>query len=703
MPDIVSRIKVEAQGADQAAREIRKLKEAYDQVGAAARDLSPGRVGGGDPFSKATQPNTGVMAGGQTNADVAERETRNRRYEEQTRERERSNQQYNGAIRPNQIGAGFQTAEAAASNRGGAAIGGGANMLGGMLGGPVGMALMGIGAAAFGIQKLADQSQQRMENVFGGGISQRLGSTYAPTQNYMTGLARTGVPMGMVQGLMQSASASGAQLNEETVGQFSMMADIAAGSGVDPGTLGALLGAQQRSGVSATYGVLSRGAGTFGRGNLGTFFTELTRTLETSMQRGIKLSQEEMSIRGNVIAGMATNLSPTGAVAMNQTMTQRAQQAGTLQRPEDIIAFQAMRGEGASIAETIRAMEESPTEVNERVFEYLQRATGGNEDEMFLRVRQYLGGNASAAQVNEFISSRGGAKYAEGEGIPTAGIYGREFVRDEEGNFVLDEEGNRVTRPVDEARDTMARLQINALKGVQDAMLEVTSSLAGLGAWVTGADITTKATDVGFGGTRNDRLQEARDAARATIEEVDEITAQDVSNLNAEIDEANLNVRQTERVDDFIADPRFATNASTIRSLRENEGLQRQIDEVFSSTPGWGGSWERLKEGGFESFGGGVGGFEDLFTQIISAVTAQAESEATEGLGLLDFGAKSRERREIREVIQPIMEEFFGPNGQLSRNITTDEQLSAAIRELVTALGEAGIVFTDGGMEIPTR
>jgi len=687
MPDIVSRIKVEAQGADQAAREIRKLKEAYDQVAASAKGLSPGAIGGGDPFSKAVSPNSGVMAGGQSNADVAARETRNRDYQEQSRQRQSSNSGYNNAIRPGAVGGAFSTAEAAGAGRGGAAAGGLANMAGGLVGGPIGIALMALGAGAMGVQKFAESSYGRMENVFGGGISQRLGASYENTQNYMTELGRTGVPIGMVNALMTSASTSGAQFTKGTAGQFGLFADVMTGAGVDAGLLGQLLGTTQRAGVNMEYGTLAGGAGTFGRGSLGTFLTEMNRTIEGAMTSGIKLSQDEVNQRGNVLAGYAQfgGLSPTGAVALNQLATNRAQSAAQLQTPEDIIAFQAMRKSGESVTDTMMRMEQNPTETNEAVFQYLQRSTGGDEDLMRMRVQKYMGAGTSMSMVDAFIQSSG-REYstAAGKGVATAGVRGK----------IYDDDGNLVD--YDQAREVTAARQIEALKGVQDAALELTTMLGGVAAWITGNPINTNATNVQFGGVRRDLMEAAQGQINQTIEEVNTITAQDVSNLTAEIDEANLTIKDMNAVDPWLQNPNFATNASTIRSLRENEGLQGQINEISDATPGWMGAWRSLKEGDFQSFGGGVGGFSSLFNDILSAVRGQAKKEAVEGLGLFDIGGKIREKGEITDVIDPILMQFY------NRQTTTEGELSTAIRELVTALSEAGIVFTDGEMVIPT-
>ena len=673
MPDTISRIRLEAQGADQAAREIRKLEEAYRRVQIAAQGLSPGSIMGGDAFSKATTPNSGVMAGGQTSADVAEREARNRRQTEDSRERQRQNAQYNAALRRTSglTRTGFDVAEAAGSGRGGSAVGGIAAGLGSLLSGPLGIGLAVAGIAGMGIQRFAESSQARLQNVFGTGMSQRLGATYADTQNFITGVARTGVPMEMIQGIMSSASAAGAQFNRDTAERFGLMANLAADFGVDPGTLGALIGAEERGGFATARGTLRAGLGTFGPGGMGTFLTELTRTIENAMQSGIQLSQEEIDRRGNVIAGYMEfgGLTQTGATALNQMVESRAQQASLLSRPEDIVAFQAVRqaNPNMTIVDVLRTMEANPTATNQNVLQYLQRATGGNQDELYLRLRNYLGGNATIGQIDAFIENMGrDIPPGAGAGLPQAALE----TQDREG------------------RMTQALVQVEGLKGVQDAALELTTALNRVTSWLANPEgISLDATNVAFRGVRRELLQ----AAETAVSEVDSLTVQDVSNLTAEIDSANLTIRESRQLPGFVADPNFATNASTIRSLRENEALQRTVDTAFAlSAPGHDVGWRRLQEGGFEAFGGGVGSFQNLFEQILTGVRAGAFEAIEEDFpGWRNRGERREEQRELTDVLSQF----------LSMNITTADQLQTAITDLIATLGEQGFVYSDGGVD----
>lgn len=468
--DIISRIKVEAQGTDQAAREIRKLKEAYDQVSAAARNLSPSSVGGGDPFSKATQPNTGVMAGGQTNADVAERETRNRRYEEQAKDRERANQSYGSGFRPTFVNQGAQIAEAASSGRGGAAVGGALSGLAGLLG-PGGMALATGGALAMTGQRWAENEWERMQSLFGTGTVQRLGRGYNEIEGVMAGYGRMGVPLDMVRQFFTAGGQSGISgTRAGTLGAANTMMEAARELGLDPSTSAQFLGTLTRGNVELSrfggfsgYQNVGRMAGAFGRENLNDFLRTLTGSVNEALTRGVAMTADQVSERQYMLEayGRFGGLSIQGAQALNQQAQQRGFGAAQLQRPEDVMAFSAMRDTGMSVTDTMLAMERSPDTVNARVYDYLKRSTGGDTDLLRLRLQRYLGGSMS--QVDAFIRTQ--------EGVATDTDEKRE-----EDRLKYRLRGGESAMYGEEVRVTSVR-QAQMLREVEKTMLRITTGL----------------------------------------------------------------------------------------------------------------------------------------------------------------------------------------------------------------------------------
>ena len=85
MADIMSRIILQAQGGDQAAREVGKVTEAYEKAGRASKgiggDVSTGGAAG-DPFARATAP------GGFIPSTQQGRDAQNQQYWEGVQRRE---------------------------------------------------------------------------------------------------------------------------------------------------------------------------------------------------------------------------------------------------------------------------------------------------------------------------------------------------------------------------------------------------------------------------------------------------------------------------------------------------------------------------------------------------------------------------------------------------------------------------------------
>ena len=414
MPDIISRIKVEAQGADQAAREILKLRDAYVAAGEAARGLSANIGGGGsDPFAKATAAGGGAtQGGGNSPADVAMREERSRRYNENVRSRESKNSAM-GAFKPSGIQQGFSVAEAMSQGRGGSALGGVMSGLGNLLGGPAGIGLLAGGIAAMGIQKFADSAYGRIQDIFGTGMSQRMGMSREAVDARMLDYSRGGTPIGMVKSFFQAASVAGVDMSRSsTKGAINAAMDAATLLGTDPNALAGLIGALNRSNVNASNvlnpSMLGMATKSFGQANTSLFVQSLQGLIDSASSRGIDLTSGSVNGMAQTMAGLASigGFSAPGAAAFAQQLQGRGIQAASLSSPEDIIAFSAMRKSGMSVTDTMLAMEQGPEAVNAGVYEYLKQATGGDTDLLRMRMQKYLGPGTTMSQVDRFITTQ---------------------------------------------------------------------------------------------------------------------------------------------------------------------------------------------------------------------------------------------------------------------------------------------------------
>lgn len=467
MPDIVSKIRVEAIGADQAAREIRKLKDAYTEVAGAAKGISPEAVGG-DAFSKAINPPGGGTGPGSTD-DIVQRESRSKNYRDQARQREISN----GMMGVGGINRGMSVAEATASGRGGAAVGGIASSLGAMAAGPVGMALLAGGAVAMGAQKFADNAFGRMENIYGTGTSQRLGRQFSDIEALQISYGRKGIPLGMVQSFFQAGSQSGLSMNKQgaltgTNWAMEAMRDL----GIDAGAMGGLMGALSKSDMDMgrlNYGFFGQASESFGRENTTTYLQEMARGIETMSSQGIRLTEETLTKQTNLLSGLGVygDMTPEGAAALNQAIQAKGIMAAQLNRPEDIIAFQAMRKEGESVTDTMMRMERDPAGTAMAQYKYLKGATGDDKDAMRILLSKSMGVSISAADalMSTMTGMEGKSEEELRKELGGIGWQGQTMV---EGEW----------KYKDPAAETYGIKQSQLLSGFEKSMLDLTTAIS---------------------------------------------------------------------------------------------------------------------------------------------------------------------------------------------------------------------------------
>jgi len=409
MGDIISRIRVEALGADQAAREILKLKDAYVAAGEAAKGLSANVGGGSDPFSKATAAGGGATHGGNSPYDVGQRGERDTKWRRDVEQRESKNKE----LVPRAIERGTSVAESISDGRGGSALKGLAGAASSLLGGPAGIALAAIGAAGAAVQVLSKKSEERMMEAYGGGMSQRLGSRVGAIDRAMVGFGEVGIPIGMVKSFYNTASQSGVNMGLGSTQQtIADSLQAAAVFGVDPSVSAGLLGSLNRGGVTSgnvlNRGMFSLANRSFGHGNEGMFLQGMQGIVDSRSSRGINQTSpgtQNVALMQALLAGVP-GMAPQGAVALTEKLMNRGESAASLSNPEDIIAFMSMRGSGKSVTETMLAMEQKPEDVNSAVYEYMKSAYGGNEDALNLGLQQYLGAGTTMSQVTAWRKSQ---------------------------------------------------------------------------------------------------------------------------------------------------------------------------------------------------------------------------------------------------------------------------------------------------------
>ena len=669
MPDIVSRIRVEAQGADQAAREIRKLKEAYDQVSESARGLSADvGVGRSDPFTRATSMGGGAVEA--TTSDVAHRETRSRHEREMLRHREQAHSDYGALMRPQTVQAGFGTVDALSRGQTSGALGTVLSAVGGMAGA---IPLVAAGAAALGVQRLADDAYGRFGQFRHSGISQRLGVGAMDAVRESVQLERSGLPSEMVSSFFSAASQSGVNLRNASAQDAARIGMVAAASlGIDPGAVAGLMGTLERAGIDSGQALGARGGmyavaeNVFGRADAGGFIQGIQGLIEGRTSRGIAVGTGSVQHSAGMIAALsATGMTPQAAVSFAQQLQGRGTQAAGLQRPEDIIAFQAMRGEGMSVTDTLMAMEGSPHTVNQRVLEYLQRATGGDEDLLRFRVRGYLGEDTSWSAVDRFIQTGGRPADLGALGLGT----------DVE-EAMLADPTSRGEHAIDASR------QRSITSGISIMALE---AIANLGNTLLGTNLR-----VGIGRQFGSSVGlPSGDEIEETVGNINTLTAQNVENLVTSVNE--LPAERRERALQLIGDPRAATAFSTMQSLRENEDFRDYFAAVMGMTSGRGMSlpaWDEIRgaldDPVLESRMGAIGGFGSVGAELQSGI-------------MTDIRDAVGRDREGRAAINRVIGRKYTEDLMLSgHDDISKEDFLKTIERMFHILESENFVFTDG-------
>jgi hypothetical protein len=695
MPDIISRIKLEAQGADAAAREVRKLQQAYEDVSKAASGIPGvgGSAGGQDPFTKATSGPGGLPEGVQ-GISYYEKLRANETYNKAVNDRKNENERYNSGIRAGTVTQGFGTAEAISQGRGGQAVGGLAGMVGSLVSGPAGIATAIIAAGAMGVQHMADKAYDRLEQTFGTGMSQRLGLTSLQTQNEMIGFARMGVPQSMVQSFFNAASGAGVDFTRASTQGAANASMIAANAlGVDPSVLAALVGTLNRANVNASnvasIGTFSMARNAFGQADVGTYLQSLNAMIESANTRGIESYTGTTMRAASEMAGLKTygGFSTTGAASFAQQLQTRGASAANLQSPEDIIAFQAMRNSGMSVTDALIAMEENPFETNQRVYEYLQRTSGGDEDLLRLRMQKYLGAGTSMSAVDKYIRQQQQIQTMETKGMSQTEImqslgYNENLTQSWTG-ITMDEKGNLVSS-MDETKIFQVR-QNEMFKDFQDSMLQSTSG-------ITKALIEAFGHIPGFNPmSMSTKGYAVGDLISQEVGVVDSLTVQDVSNLEVVLNRETESRKQVEDVMSYLGSPIVAAGFSTSEVLRTNPELFSQVNDLFQKSGGnanWNLFVKNIAEGEGTLSTGTVGDWGTLFGDIQSNLLTSIRSDVGNATA---FG-RVRENKDVIDSLTTAMAEVFsGPIvGQ------TLETFQQNINLLLKIIAEQGIVYTDG-------
>ena len=411
--DVISRIVLQAQGGDQAAREIGKVKNAFDEAGKSAKQVAAG-VGGAaaDPFAAATSkalPSPRVVGGGASPTPGFEKDPM-----EGARQRTQQHEALTGL--PFQRGAAVATGMATSVSQGdvaGTAAGGLAGIAG--IAGAAAPWLLGAAILAKGTGALAVGEKESVHQLWQSGMAQRMGLGYTSLRNQLLAMARNpaGVPSEKLTGLTQALGAAGGRMT----GQFFPMAQRMTNWGVDPSAMGQTMATMQRLGFQGgvsenTMGVLG---GAFGVGRIGPAMQSVGAILENAMARGADragtmLSKGTLGIATRLAAFQGGGFSLEGATQLYEQMDQTAAGTSRLKTPMDVMTFRAMRKPGEPMFETLLRMEggKGGSTEDTQIAEYqmLKERFGGNLN--MVKMVLMRGRNLTAIQAEAYVGVREG-------------------------------------------------------------------------------------------------------------------------------------------------------------------------------------------------------------------------------------------------------------------------------------------------------
>lgn len=484
MADVISRIVLQASGGDQVAREVGKIKKAYEEAGESAKGMSAsgGAGGGQSAFQRATTPPQSVVqaegARSQGVADLRDAAERRRSAHEAL-----AGRNTNAGQVFNARGA-TQGIQAATSMAGGDPVGGAAQGLG-MVGklGKAGIIGAVVAAAGIGTVRLAEDATERQRQLFYG-LGQGLGQNeYDPFRNSVRSLEQQGLAPNLME-YLNALRSSGGQFDESAAAR---VLQLNYGMGVSAASLGQLQGRMNLAGANAAglnimdtdtaagAWTATKAEQTFGRGRMGEFYSAIASAVEGAMTRGFERGSGIFQrVYTNYVQGISDfanfgNVGPEAAVGIfNKVQGAMARSERGLQTPQDAAAFIAMRQPGESYVDTILRMS-SPEAEDER-YRRLRDRAGGDRESLVLMVAQEFG--LSIREADRYVDTKEGrisqdarnaAARARGDTgiLPELDMAGTDVLRDQAAEMARKNLGQDV-------REGAADVVTNITEGIQN-------------------------------------------------------------------------------------------------------------------------------------------------------------------------------------------------------------------------------------------
>lgn len=390
MADITSRINLQATGGDQVAREIGKVKQAYQEAAGAAKGMSASAEGGGtDPFTKATSGvDQGSAAAGRAgpnqdlHAAASGRESQHRNLAYQ-------NQAFAARMNQGVRGVGG----AATQVFSGDPLGGASSSMM-MLGGAGALGVLGLvgGMALSGINRMSERDLDEKRTLYTG-LGQRLGQTnYGQFRDYINSIRERGLGTHL-EGYMQMLAQSGGRFDP---GMADAILQFEQDTGVQSSVLARLMGRMTQAGAEGTAQHRLAGEGrnamafqarsAFGQAGMTDFYSTIASAVENAMRSGFREGSDIFTSMYTTHAQRLADLAnyggatPLGAQKIFGQVQQSFQRSASgLSGPMDTMAFMALREPGESYMDTMMKVTDPSNDL--AVYRSLRARTGARPGE----------------------------------------------------------------------------------------------------------------------------------------------------------------------------------------------------------------------------------------------------------------------------------------------------------------------------------
>jgi len=413
MPDVRSKIVLSAEGGDKAAREIRKMQSALDDVSKSAQKTTQGVSLGGvsaDPFTRAVQ-SAGDETYRRTLRTAQEKEEMDRRglaHQQLT-----TGQQQLGRAAQTVSGYGAAGVQAISGGRmaggAGAALGGTGALMGmsgvGALTG-VGIGLLAAAGIAKGVDMLSQKEEERVRMLYP--LARKSDMTYDALRDTMIRAGRDpnafALPTEFAQFATSFVRAGGGAMTNAEIDSLARMRR----TGMEFGVGGQFLGIMRRQGYQGQISeqMLRYGASIYGQGRLDEFFTSLGSVITEAQSKGVEKGWEDVSV--NMLRYRQAGFTPDTATQVYQTVESVLRGATAMSRPEDAVIFRALREEGMSYNEVMKIMARGqlgdPTaNPSQKVYAYLKKLAGGDEGKFERMIVETF--KITWGQLDEFMTA----------------------------------------------------------------------------------------------------------------------------------------------------------------------------------------------------------------------------------------------------------------------------------------------------------